>query len=473
MAVADAFRRFLGGGPSEVPQDRVEFIRECADMGRDRLAGYRLYQNHYDGELRPLLTDRQRLYLEANGVCFTENVCATVVDKLAGRLHVESFQVAENPDASSWLSNTVWSYNGGDELQTIVHTNTPMLGDAFVIPSWDDRAGLPTYRYNRPGLIKMVYDEEGEARYAVKKWSTSRKAPQNPKGALILRLNIFYPDRVEKWFSADKDGELWAPWSDPEDLDVWPVPSTISGVLPTDGVADDPIGILPVHFRHKPLGRSYGRSELKAAIPFQNEHTKNVLDQFAVMDAQGWAWPWITGLKEGENVTLAVGDILKLTDPNAKVGQLPAADPTKTLPTIKGTLQRLSAFTDTPLFDLIIEGTPPTGEALKTAEGGLTKKAYGCHPGYGNSWVALCRRALRLAAAHGDLDFEFDPEAEITVAWDSPETRDELGEAQTAGFYADLGVSNQTLMRRLGFDPEEEAKLKAAEVARDALPPPA
>jgi hypothetical protein len=458
MAVAAAVRRVFAGQSDIVDKRTQDFIRGCADLGEERTGNYLLYEDYYDAKRQQALSDRQRLYLQRAGVTFAENICAPAVDKLAQRLHVEAFQVADNDDASDWLSTTVFQHSGGDELQGVVHTRCPMLGDAFLIVDWDPVAMLPRYRFNHPRKIKMVYDEDGgplaDPAYAVKKWSTTAAGTQNPTQQLIWRLNIYYPDRVEKWFSADHDGEVWAQWQDVGDM-VWPVPWV-------DGQGE-PLGVPVVHFRNKALGDCYGRSEVRSAIPFQEEHTKNVLDLFTVMDAQGWAWPWITGLSDAEAVTLAVGDILKITNSEAKVGQLPAADPSKLLDPIKGTLQRFAAFTDTPLHSVMVEGALPSGESLKTYDAGAVKKAEDRQPSLGNSWRRVNELCIRLMDFYGDLPFEHDPEAQITTVWDSAETRDEAVEAQNALIYADLGVSNATLMRRLGFDPEEEAELRKLE----------
>lgn len=454
MAVAAAVRRAFSGQPDIVDKQTQDFIRGCAQLGDERCQNYALYEDYYDAKRQQYLSDRQRLYLQRAGVVFAENICAPAVDELASRLHVEGFQVDDNEEASDWLSTTVFQACGGDELQGVIHTRTAMLADTFLIVDWDPVRGLPRYRYNHPGKIKMVYDEDAgplaDPAYAVKKWATTAKGPSNPRSALIWRLNIYFPDRVEKWFSADQDGEIWAQWQEPGE--PWPVPWVDAQGMP--------LGVPVVHFRNKALGDCYGRSEVRAAIPYQEEHTKNVLDMFTVMDAQGWAWPWITGLSDTDRLTLAVGDILKIANENASVGQLPAADPTRLLDPIKGTLQRFSAFTGTPLHSVMLTGSLPSGESLKTYDAGAVRKAVNRQPSLGNSWSRVQALCLRLAATHGELPFEFDPDAQITTVWDTAETRDEAVEAQNALVKSELGVSNYTLLREMGYDPEQEAELR-------------
>lgn len=458
MAIALPFRR---APTPELASERQEQIRELAVFEQDRLDDYRLADDYYDGRQRTRLVDRARTYLEASGIKFCENIVETAIDKAARRFHVSGFQVEDDEPASDWLTNRLWGKQ--DELQGVVHTETPKLGDGFVIVTWDTVQSKPRLTWNRPERIKPVYDENGDLDYAVKKWSTDKRGPVNPEGRLVWRLNVYYGDRVEKWFALDSEATMWAPWQD-EAGEPWPVPWTESGALPTDGsLAPDALGCPVVHFREKPKGRKYGRSRVRSMIPYQDELNKQVLDLFYVMDAQGWAWPWVTGVSDAESLTLAVGDVLKLASENARVGQLPAANPMPLLEAIDATLRRFSAKTDTPLFDLI-KGTPPSGEALKTAESGMVAYVQDQQFAHGHAWETVAALSWRLAGLYGDDTVPaFDAVADITTQWDSPETRNELTEAQTALALSEIGVSNHTLMRRFGFDPNEEADLKRQE----------
>lgn len=474
MAIANTLLRVFTGG-DELSKDRQEFVRECADLGSDRIGRYRLYEDYYDGEQHTRLLDRAKLYLQTSGVRFAENVIELVIDTLADRLNVEGFNVEDNEPASDWLTKTLWPRNRMGEKQGIVHTEVPKLGDGFLIVDYSEASGMPRIRWNHPRLIKPVYDDGDSEQmlYAVKKWATSGKSASNPTGALIIRLNIYFPDRVEKWFSIDKDGQNWAQWYD-LDGEAWPTPWTVSGELPGDGAeADDPIGIPVIHFRNKPKGRQFGRSEVRGLIPYQAEINKQVLDLFYVMDAQGWQWPWFSGVTDTDDFRMAVGDVVKLANPDAKAGQLPAADPRPLLEAIQATYQRLAAKSRTPMHDLD-NGEPPSGEARKTAESGLVKKAEDRQETLGNSWSDAARLAWLLATVHGDQDVPaFDELAEIETLWDDPQARNEQAETNTKGVQVELlGLSKTTALRELGYDPTAEAKLREAEKEAEAEPAP-
>jgi hypothetical protein len=54
---------------------------------------------------------------------------------------------------------------------------------------------------------------------------------------------------------------------------------------------------------------------------------------------------------------------------------------------------------------------------------------------------------------------------DITLSWESPLPVDDLQTVQAYILLKSIGVSNTSIMRKLGYDPEEEAKLSAAEDA--------
>lgn len=471
MALMDAARRLLGRADDSLySKDRQEFLVACADLGDERLGRYRTYEEFYDGEQRSKPLQRARDILEvASGIRFAENIIETGVDKYARRFRVEGFEVDGNEAASDWLTKRLWGRQG--ELQSTVHTEVPKLGDGFVIVEWDHQHGRPELRWNRPSLIKAVYDDDCPDRllHAPKKWSTSRVSPVNPRGDLVWRLNIYYPDRVEKWFTPEKDGKNWAPWRD-EDDELWPTPWTESGTLPDDGEADDPIGMSVIHFRNRAKGRRYGRSEVRGMIPYQLELNKQLLDLFYVMDSQGWKQRWATGVSDGNALKTAIGEWVRTANHEARFGEFEAEDPRPMVETIDATLRRFAAKTDTPLHDLIKSGTPPTGESRKMAEAGAVSKAEEQQVSTGRSWEEVARIAWRLGALYGDDVPPYDPKADITAVWDSAETRDELHEATYLEAHQRLGASKATILRKLGYDPDDEAKQRQeeAETAAEA-----
>ena len=468
MALTDAVRRRLRPGTG-LDQD---FLGDQADMIDDRVARYRLFEDYYQGEQRTRLMARAREYLQASGLCFAENFCETVVDTLANRLKIEAFHHETQDALAEWLNGPFAKRNRLGELQTVVHSNTPMLGDGFVFVEFDAAAGIPRLRWNRPHNVKPTYDDEtGELSLVSKVWATTRISASNPDGKLIQRLNLYYPDRVEKYYAlASGKGSQWATHEDTEG------DSGIAWLTTTGDQDGEPLGIPVVHFRNRARGRTFGRSDLRGAIPFQDELNKQLLDLFYVMDVQAWPTPWASGISDETQLDVAPGNWVRTSNEDARFGTLDAADPGGMLESIDATLRRMSAKTGTPLFDLI-KGTPPSGEALKTSEAGLVARGEDCHEGFGNSWADAAAISTRQMLAFGDPDFgelTDDQVLDIAVMWEPVATRNERDETETFVMQHELGVSRRTILTKLGYDADAEEKQRAEEDAEDVpqVPPP-
>jgi hypothetical protein len=55
---------------------------------------------------------------------------------------------------------------------------------------------------------------------------------------------------------------------------------------------------------------------------------------------------------------------------------------------------------------------------------------------------------------------------DVTLSWESPLPVDDLQTVQAYVLLKSIGVSNSSIMRKLGYDPEEEARLSQAEDAQ-------
>jgi hypothetical protein len=474
-ALKDGVRRLIGDRADgiDLGAQQQQFLNSAADMGTERLQGYELYEQYFRGDRGVPLLARAKEYLQRSGLPYTENFCETIVLAHKRRLKLEGFKVEDDETAGDWLTQDWFGRARGDRLQGIVHMETLKLGDGFVIVEWDAEKGRPCATWNHPCRIKPVYDDDGdELLYVSKVWTTSRVSDQNPMGRPIRRLNLYFEDRVEKWFSPDsgkgEHGGVWAPYiADVDDNGItrWPIPWTTTGDF-----GGDPIGISVFHFREQPGADRFGRSILHGVIPQQDGLDKQSADLFYVMDQLGWRWPWISGLstEQQQSLKIAIGDILKLPE-NAQAGQLDGQDPRPLAEVIEATIRRMAARSFTPLHELLVKGDPPSGEMLKTAEGGTVHAAEDRHTYIGNTWEDVARMANRLGVVFGTDVPEIAEDAVITAVWDSPATRDELAEATRFGLLHELGLSKTTILRELGYDPDEEEKLRTAEQEADPM----
>lgn len=441
-----------------------DFLRGCADMGAERVHGYSLFQNYYDGEQKTHLTERAKKYLQRNGLVFCENFSETIVDTLTDRLNVVGFS-AEDNEAAAERVNYTWQRNRCDALQKVVHNQMAVKGDAFVIVSYDDKRRMPRYTWNRSESCKVIYsDDTDAAEFAVKKWNTTTPSFANPDGRRITRMNLYYPDRVERYYSLtsadDEANNQWAPFTDRDELTGLPQP------WPTPWVdaSGEPLGIPVIHFANNAKDRRYGRSELKSVVPQQDELNKMILDLDMVIDQQGWPQRWATGVTSEDTIEAAIGEIITTTSDQAKLGQFDAADPRGLLDAIEALIRRMASRSRTPVHSLLPgTGALPSGESLKTAEAPLEKKGGDRQVTTGDSWEDMNAIGLRLDEVFGGESF--GEEVVLECEWDEIATRNETDYLAQQEAKNRLGVSNDTLLREMGYDPDVEREKRQQEEA--------
>lgn len=466
MGLLDRIQRIVLAGTGALDeQERQRTLNELADPRSKRVDQYAIYEGYYDGDFGAKLTGRLKEYLEQHGFGYVENFAETIVDALAERLELNTV-VAEDDAYSDWVSR-LWQANRLDDLQGVVHTQVPMKGDGFLIVDWNGETGLPRFTWNDPKLIRPVYDEHGRMLVAAKAWSESRLAVTNPSGIAVRRLNLYFPGRVEKWFTttavdprAAAQEVTWRPHRDADDED-WPIPW-----LDTH---NDPLGIAALHFRNKPKGRDFGRSELHNVIPQQNYLTKQLVDLAEVLDYQGAAQRWGTGIKDGV-FKAAAGTVWTSENEDARFGQFDPVNPVGTLEAIEQTMRRMAARSRTPLHQLMTGGQNPTGETLRAANEPLVKKALDRQTSYGGVWVDAHTLAVKLQVLY-DSSLAIPDDLQLTASWESAQTEDEKGDLDAAEIKSRLGVSKFTLLQEMGYDPEFEAERRQdeAEVAARAM----
>lgn len=100
---------------------------------------------------------------------------------------------------------------------------------------------------------------------------------------------------------------------------------------------------------------------------------------------------------------------------------------------------------------------PQSGIAIKLLFMSLLKKMDKMRCLYGETIIEISQALLVLAGFSDDIN--------IALGWQNPLPADILADLQAAQIKNALGVSKQTLLREFGYDPVEEAKLRAQEAA--------
>lgn len=479
---------------------------------------YRRVVDYYEGRHRIRLTARAKKYLQASGLPYAHNFMERVVDAATDRLEIEGVEVrvtlpelepidpSEPPVAgappadpgvvtteverdlnaeasrivSAWLEQHLDDI-GFDEIADIVHHDAVLKGDGYATAYWDDDNGRPEIATEDPESCAPFYPQ-GKRHHldcVAKRWLEDHVGDD---GATLTleRLTLYYDDRIEKYGRVN--GGEWQAWHDDEDgydlvvdetteletsVPRWPVPWVRAALVDgeTEELLEEPAarGLAVGHFRNKTRGKRYGVSEIRTVLPQQDALNKRMIDLDLVSDSQGYAQRWATGVTTTSKLHGHPGSVWRTPNKDARFGQFDAGDPTGILSIIDKGVSHLAATTATALHDLMIEGEPPSGEALKTAEGPAVKKTERKQRTFGRQWSALLVQILRIAIDHELIDLPGLADAKITVDvhWSSAETRDERAHWEVVSLKQAAGVSRSTTLVEDGYDADRERQLRA------------
>lgn len=430
-----------------------------------------LARRYFGGDHDVPLTDRQREYLgfqTAGEERFALNFCRTVVTSVAERLVVRGFAGDDALAAWAW---EMWQANRVDGLQMRVHEQTVCDGQYFVFVDYDRDTGriklLPHPRYTDPTVggtgfgCKAHYvddDPERELEYVSKRWSENYVTDTGAR-RMRQRMNVYRPDRVEKYVLAGSSEATWEPYRDEGDAG-WPLPW-----VRADG---EPLGIPVVHFLNTPDARS----ELFDAIPVQDAINKVIVDILAAADAQGFPILRTYGMyattdgnppdEDGSNyLRVHPGMIIGTTKSRAEaeISRLEAADPAPMLALLNELVLHLARVTDTPLSRFQVTGQVMAEATLKQIEGPLLAKVRARQTTLGNAWENVIYAARAQAVTFGGADLDLD--AHIEALWEEAEVRDEKE------FWANLvlkreklGIPLRQIWQEAGYTPDQIADME-------------
>ncbi|MEQ1921016.1 MAG: phage portal protein [Pyrinomonadaceae bacterium] len=414
-----------------------------------RLTGERYAKptRYYDGD-HDLAFATQK-FENAFGTLFREfalNLCPVICDAVRDKLKVvgfsaDSFGVTElqsrgggkapNSETSANSVNSatrkIWHTNRMDTRAGEVHKEALKNGDAYIIV-WPNARGEAVFYPNRAASISVVYDEDspGLIRCAAKHWLDADKH---------VRLNLFYPDRIEKYISRGKsEGAM------PDAKDF----ALMGQALP------NPYSVVPVfHFANNSDIGQLGRSELEAAIPVQDGLNKSVLDMLVAMEFAAYRQRWAAGIEveyDADGKTVApfkagIDHLWIANDPSARFGDFEAAQLEQFLKVKDGFRVDIASVTGTPLHYLLQNtGGFPSGESLKKAETRFLAKVRDRQTSFGQVWADVMEFALRI---------EGRKTARLITEWEDPAP---MSEREV--------LENILLKKQIGL-PVEQALLEA------------
>lgn len=411
---------------------------------RERAGGYQLCLDYYYGRHRlAFATEKFRNAFGSLFRAFADNLCPAVVDAFANKTLVTGFDGSLATPAWQLWTDAKLAQRAGE-----LHTEAFMSGDSYLV-IWPDETGRPVFFPNRAELMRVRYDEErpGTITLAVKHWVQADKS---------IRLNLYYPDRIEKYVTSAKTGELpeaaqgLVPFEQPGE--AWPLPN--------------PYGAIPVfHFANNARLGEYGRSELADVIPLQDALNKAVADMLVAMEFVALPQRWATGLevdldeetgKPKKPFEMGADRIVTVGDPAVKFGQFDPANLAQFTQVQDSFRVEIARVKGLPLYFLAL-GTSVnqlSGEAMKVLEGRFTAAVRDRQSAFGDVWAQAMRLALQMSsrtAASG----------ELFVQWQDPAPRNELEAVQILVQKKDIGVSKAQLQREAGYTEKQIADMKA------------
>ena len=428
------------------------FIRHLIDESDNRQANYRLYRDYYDGQQGVSLTRRQREYLHVPvDKSFAANYMHIVVDSLASRLTVTGFEalndLALTKELNRWMRLMRVS-----SMQNGIHTGAVRDGDSYGFVEWDVARKRPVLTphlaYDGRDGVHCHYSAEGpEPILFTKRWTVEVETNGLPVGA--RRLNIYYADRVERYWSNASTGQYgWLPWSGNGQPTVSPYRH----------------GMPLVHFTNRARGFRYGLSELEPGIPMQDALNKAVIDLLASADASGFRIMVAVGF-DPTGVAMAPGTWVAVPDntpSEASVTAIPGEPLRPHIETIDNFVQRIGQVTDTPLSYFQQSGQMASEGTHRQHETRMIAKARSAAVELGEQWEDLMRICIRMSNLYSGT--RFDEDAEISTVWADFDIRNReekiLLRAQALKAMGDAGVGIEAAAVMTGFT-EDEAKRMA------------
>lgn len=389
---------------------------------------------------------------------FALNLCPVICDAVRDKLRVTGFSTeAAGPTKGEGDTQTgrvrsetrsIWFRNRMATRAGEVHKEALKNGDAYAIV-WPNGAGEAVIYPNKAAHMTVAYDDDtpGRITWAAKLWTTADKH---------TRLNLFYPDRIEKYISRTQ-GE--APSADAKDF----VPfGRAAGGVRSEMIVN-PHGIVPVfHFANNADLDMGGRSELEAAIPVQDGLNKSVLDMLVAMEFSAYRQRWAAGIEieyddDGRPVApfTAGADYLWVTEnPQAHFGDFEAAELEQFLKVKDSFRIDMASVTGTPLhYFLQTVGDFPSGESLKKAETRFLAKVRDRQESFGQVWADVMEFALRVEGRGG---------TRLVTQWEDPAPLGERELLENILLKTQLGLSRDQALIEAGYGVVDVRRMAAS-----------
>jgi hypothetical protein len=420
-----------------------EHIEKAVNTFRTAAPRYAKTERYYLG--RHDLAFATKKFENAFGTLFREfamNMCPAICDALRDKLKIAGFGIedASRPEIIDEIRRAVgriWNRNRLALRSGEIHKEVLKNGDAYLIV-WPGVDGNAAAYPNRAANVTVAYDEElpGRVVWAAKYWQSGDK---------FIRLNLFYPDRIET-FRSENESEVL----------LLPEP----GSFRRTGEVANPYGVVPVfHFANNADIGQPGSSELDQAIPVQDGLNKSVLDMLVAMEYSAYRQRWAAGIEldQDENgeykapFHAGLDHLWIASNPDARFGDLGTADLEQFLKVKESFRIDIACVTGTPLHYLqpSTKGFP-SGESLRKAESRFLAKVRDRQESFGQTWADAVAFAYRI---------ETGDSVSLVTEWEDAAAVSLRERLENILLKTKIGLPARRALEEIGYGDEEARSL--------------
>jgi len=465
---------------------RLAFLRAVSNAQNEEEGRVQIYRDFWEGEQGIVLTDRQEDYILTLGSAEKTtreslrqnvrgsmpgswgNICPRVVNVPKDRLSIDSEGIVPaNPESTAYADQVSewWQLDGLDAKQKDIYEASLRDGVGAIIVDWNEEEDRPTFvpnliRSSEEGLVRFHYNVDNELIFASKQWTIVDTL--NPDGSGATRLTIYRPGLIDRFIGDDGFAGGWRPLVGDE-LEGKPNPQFWTDTGMQSG---NPSGIPVIPFENP------GGSELKEIIIIQELLNHNLGTMDIVIDTHGLPVLWMVNANLPINTTTGVAQLpdfgpgtgINLNE-GGSMGRLEAADIQKLFDGgVLSWLQILALIKGWPLHFLDRSQIPPSGTALRQAEGSLISQVKDKQIVFGAAWSKAFDQARKIQAMRGGEKLL----GSLKFNWTNPATVDPLLDAQAmeAKFNA-LQLPIISRLREAGYTQDQIDQVKKDAQAGD------
>jgi Phage portal protein, SPP1 Gp6-like len=390
-------------------------------------------------------------FTNAFGQLFRElalNMIPVVVDAPKDKLIVTEFSNEAGDETAANDAWKIWQNNRLDVRSELVHKEALKKGDGYVIVWVDDKQKTTTIYPQKAENMAVFYDEEtpGRIAWAAKMWIDNNK---------FTRINLYYPDKIEKYISKRKSAN-----GTPGVKDFQPVAE-----MPEIA---NPYNVVPVfHFPNNPDIAGMGTSESINAIPIQKALNKTVCDMLVASEFSSYKQRYASGIEVeydelGNPKAPFMAGIERLwisESTETKFGEFSATDLKQFLDAKESFKMDIATVTGTPLhYFMQTAGQSPSGESQRRSETRFISKCKLKQSTFGQIWADVLAFALQIESKK--------TEVRLFTNWVDAGELSEKEMLENLLLKKELGIDDETLFTEAGYGTDAIVKILAAKQAK-------